>query len=310
MRRALPLVATGVAILWLARGFHGSREPAPPSSSPPAPLLPPATTVDGLRGFRSHSSLRFLAPGSLPHQLEVVCAFPARAHWRLWPEEGGAARRRLVYRAGSSVHLVHPGTDRSVPLQGEELALALLRTELRTAAMLWPAGAPWRPGRDPDRIEIEGIGFLEARGSQGPGGRPTEFESFLPDGRPAERLAEVRWSRQGERHWPSGWMLSIPSGPVWEERIERVVTGGLYSDAYFLPPDRQPELAEMAEPRPDGVQEVALPPRALRRFPLARDADWVGALEEAAALLASWRERVPEPAGLDSRVEVDRKSVV
>lgn len=241
-------------------------------------------------------------PGT-PHALIAVYGFPERGTWRLEPASGRRSERVLVYRFGRRSFLVPAGAYESEELLGRECAIELLQMELRQAALLWPDGQAWTPGRDPDRVELEGLGSLEALGSDAPGARPVAFRSYLPDGEWVESLNEVTWGERDGRSWPVAWTLCTPGGVVWHESIDLVQPGGLYGDRYFVPADRLRGAEARAED-PATLQRIEVPSRIVRRVPLPPGTDWIETLEEAARRMREGTEGGPgEP--VDSRLAVE-----
>jgi hypothetical protein len=258
--------------------------------------------IAGVASISCLSRLEFPGVPDQPHRLEASYVFPDRARWRISPAapeppeagEPGTPRsrpevRRLRYRWGTGLWEIEPGEQASRRFRAEELRLALLQTELRRVALIWPAELQWSGEGDLRCATLAGVGTFLAR-LDSEGGRPVELESRDFDGTVRERLEAISWRVEGEHTWPVRWNLVADGNLIWHETIESVKTGRKLLDAYFLPVDRRagrvPVRAALNE-----IEEIDVPRcRALRSSLCGEPrGNWDKAIEFGVLELAKWR---------------------
>lgn len=287
-------------------------EPAPapePSAGPEEPEepMPPAepSAIAGVASVISRSRLVFPGAPDQPHQLDATYVFPDRARWLIAPipsesEESGGVQhrstpesrrkaRRLRFRWGTGLWQIEPGQQASRRFLGEELRLALLQTEMRRVAMIWPAELEWTGEAETRQASLPGIGVLHAR-LDPESGRPVELESRDPGGTPRERFAKIRWRTEGETCWPESWDLYDGETLAWHETIERVSTGRKLREPYFIPGDQRKDRVPVVVSK-DEIERIKVPQfRAWRlRYPKEMQGSWDEVIESGKTELANWK---------------------
>jgi hypothetical protein len=263
-------------------------EKAPPQEGPEEPG--PRRAIAGLSSIQYRSTITMASDPRLSAESVVTFVFPDRAHLRIEPvaEKVDPLQRRIQYRWGSQQWVVLPGASKSKALEGQEHRQGLLQLALRRVLLTWPAELEWQGTGEVRTAKLPDFGKLVVAIDPATG-RPSRIESEFAEGRPLERLAKIRWRKDGKRYWPISWTLFVEGREIWSEKIEVVRPGARFLDSFFKPLDQRDLQAGDPASTP---RETPFPPRVIRTRTLPEGAGWDRAFALAKEETATWTERL------------------